>query len=352
MADRVTRRAWMVAGAAAAGGLALPRRALAGWSAPTVLKSRVHPAVVCSANGYPHAIDKAVRMMADGADTLDAAVAGVAIVEDDPRDDSVGYGGLPNEEGIVELDASCMHGPSNNAGSVASLRNIKNPAAVARDVLWYTDHVMLVGEGALRFARARGYKETDLLTDESRKKWLDWKAKLSREDDWLEPQEKRPASRPAQAEERKTGTINFSVCNEKGEVSGCTTTSGLAFKIPGRVGDSPIIGAGCYVDGKVGAGGATGRGEAVIICCGGHTIVEAMRAGKHPTDACVMAIKRLLEMNTMPYLWKDGKPLFRVNFYALDVQGRVGSASVYPSQFGCHDQQGTRRADCAHVLEP
>ena len=348
MTNRVSRRGFLRGSLAAAVG----SQAAAGYESPTfhVLPQRVHPAIACSTNGLGKPMETALKMIEEGADTLDAAVAAVNIVENDPNDMSVGYGGIPNEDGIVELDASCMHGPSGNAGSVASIRNIKNPASVAKDVLWQTDHVMIVGEGALRFARAMGYKEENLLTEKARKRWLEWKRSLSRKDDWLEPDEKRP-KKPADKKDtkRETGTINFDVCNAKGEVSGVTTTSGLGFKIPGRIGDSPIIGAGLFVDGRVGAAGATGRGESVIISCGSHVVVEAMRRGVHPTDACLEGVRRLVEVNRMPYLWKNGRPAFHVNFYAVDTKGRVGGASVYPSSFGCADKNGPRKADAASI---
>jgi N4-(beta-N-acetylglucosaminyl)-L-asparaginase len=359
MAAKITRRRLLGSAGAAAVGAALGERALA-YPAPAIRRSRIMPAVAASANAHPHAVDKALDLLAAGKDTLDAAVAGVNLVEDDPLDDSVGYGGLPNEEGIVELDASCMHGPSMNAGAVASLRNIKNPSSVARDVLWYTDHVLMVGEGALRFARARGYPETNLLTEASRKQWLEWKTKLSREDDWLDAGEKAPrelpASAPAAAPEkggkRQTGTVNISICNDKGEVSGVTSTSGLAWKIPGRVGDSPIIGAGLYVDGEIGAAGSTGRGEANLIACGAHTVVEAMRAGMHPKDACLHAIKRALAVNKIKYLWKDGKPTYQLTFYAVDTKGRTGGAAIYARTYACaYDGSASKLEDAAYVYK-
>ncbi|MCB1282681.1 MAG: isoaspartyl peptidase/L-asparaginase, partial [Salinibacterium sp.] len=213
--------------------------------------------------------------------------------------------------------------------------------------------VLLVGEGALRFARARGFKEENLLTEEARVTWMKWKAKLSPDDDWLEPHEKRPELAPKpKKEKRETGTINFDCCNAKGEVSGVTTTSGLAFKIPGRVGDSPLIGAGLYVNGRVGAAGSTGRGEAVILSCGSHAVVEFMRQGMHPKDAALEGIRRAVEMSTMPYLLReDGKPDFQVNFYAVDTKGRIGGAAIWPTRFACGDAQGARHEDSAYLFK-
>lgn len=354
MTKEISRRDLVKTGAAAALGAGIIKD-LPRFEAPNILKKAPPRAIVCSHNAYPHSIKKALELLEEGKDTLDCAVAAVNMVEDDPNDDSVGYGGLPNEEGIVELDASCMHGPSMNAGSVGGLRNIRNPSSVARDILWLTDHVMLVGEGALKFAVKRGYKEENLLTASSREKWLKWKASLSDKDDWLEPGEKMPTSRPWKEpanEKRQTGTVHFSVLNEKGEVSGVTSTSGLSWKIPGRVGDSPIIGAGLYVDGEIGAGGGTGRGESNMITCGSHLIVEAMRAGMHPKDACLHAVKRALAVNKIQYLWKEGRPLFQLNYYAVDVKGRVGGASVFGFKYGCaFDGSGPRIEDTAYVIE-
>ena len=362
MTKRISRREMLggtVAAAAMAGlgGSLNAAPAAKAILVPNILPARIAPAVVTSPNGFPLGVEKALKLMSEGADTLDAAVEAVKIQEDDPNDDSVGYGGLPNEDGIVSLDASCMHGPTMNAGSVAALEDIRHAASVARDVLWYTDHVMLVGEGAKRFALKRGYKAENLLTEASRQKWLEWKSQLSKEDDWLEPGEKLPEGMSAPESvkknvlKRQTGTIHFSACNEKGEVSGVTTTSGLSWKIPGRVGDSPIVGAGMYTDGRVGSAGSTGRGEAVITVCGAHTVVEFMRNGLHPKDACLAAIKRLLEVNRTKYLWKEGKPTFQVRFYAVDVKGRVGGAGIFPGKYACADEKGPRLEDCAFLFE-
>ncbi|MFO1497379.1 MAG: isoaspartyl peptidase/L-asparaginase [Verrucomicrobiota bacterium] len=205
------------------------------------------------------------------------------MVEDDPNDHSVGYGGLPNEDGVVELDASVMHGPTGRGGCVAALQNIRNPSKVARVVkAERSDHVLLVGAGALHFAKAHGFKEEDLLTDDARKLWLEWKEHLSNRDDWLPPHDvaTKDISMNVKAVYRHHGTINCDAIDLRGGVSGCTTTSGLAFKIPGRVGDSPILGAGLYVDNEVGAAGSTGRGEANLLACSSFLIVEHMRFGK------------------------------------------------------------------------
>jgi N4-(beta-N-acetylglucosaminyl)-L-asparaginase len=312
----------------------------------------VRPLVISSANGL-RANAKAMEMIRAGADTLDAVVAGVAIVENDPKDMSVGYGGLPNEDGDVELDASVMHGPTKRAGAVASIRHIKNPAQVAKLVLERTDHLLLVGEGALRFALAHGFKKEDLLTEESRLVWLKWKESHSDKDGWgpgLASPDKNPTSslfkdRPdliGLAERMiahpPTGTINCLALNERGDISGTTTTSGLAFKIPGRVGDSPIIGAGLFVDNAVGAAGSTGRGEENLKICGAHTIVEMMRKGMSPNDACMEGLKRVADSYNGN---KTKLSKFNINFYALNKDGVYGGATLWG--YGEADKNGKRR---------
>ena len=286
--------------------------------------------------------------MRAGEDTLDAVVAGVNIIENDPDDMSVGYGGLPNEQGVVELDSCVMHGPSYNAGSVAALEKIKNPSSVARLVMKRTDHVMIVGEGALKFALAHGFKPQDLLTDKARKAWLRWKERLSEEDDWLTEDE---AGKGHEA--RSTGTINCLAVNEKGELSGVTTTSGLAYKIPGRVGDSPIIGAGLYVDNEVGAAGATGRGEAAIISGGSRIICENLRHGLSPEQAILDVLRRVVKQTVDPRLLDDkGRPAFNLAFYCLRKDGAYASGALWSGvKFAVHDAAGGRREDSVYLFE-
>ncbi|MEW6161220.1 MAG: N(4)-(beta-N-acetylglucosaminyl)-L-asparaginase, partial [Verrucomicrobiota bacterium] len=284
------------------------------------------PVAIASANGLG-ATAKAMSMIREGADALDAVIAGVNLVEDDPNDQTVGLGGLPNEEGVVELDASVMHGPTGRGGCVASLRNIKNPSKVARVIMERTDHVLIVGEGALRFARAHGFKEENLLTDASREAWLKWKEMLSTTDDWLPPHdlETKNISHNLKDVLRTYGTINCNALDAKGNLSGCTTTSGLAYKIPGRVGDSPILGAGLYVDNEVGAAGSTGRGEANLLACSSVMVVEYMRQGKSPQEACLQACKRIAAQTKMKRLLDDqGRPKFDVSFYAINKKGQFG----------------------------
>ncbi|MBV6431183.1 MAG: N(4)-(Beta-N-acetylglucosaminyl)-L-asparaginase [Bryobacteraceae bacterium] len=359
-----TRRHWLSASAVLA-------------AAPQALPAGGKPIVISSANGL-RACARAMEMIRSGADTLDAVVAGVNIVEEDPEDDSVGYGGLPNEEGVVELDSCVMHGPTRRAGSVASIRGVKTPSKVAKLVMEQTDHIMLVGEGAGRFAKAYGFKEENLLTEKSRLAWLVWKRSLrdaSGHNNWIGgPGALKPAARLKQmfpeasdellayAWERAvnppTGTINCLALNAKGEMSGVTTTSGLAWKIPGRVGDSPIIGAGLYVDQDVGAAGSTGRGEENIRIAGGHTIVENMRHGMSPREACLDAVKRVARNydNDRARLAK-----FDISFYALGRDGQYGSAALWsgtakngqvrPRQFAVNDGGKSRLENCAYLYE-
>ena len=338
MSQPVSRRTFLGASGIAAAAAALPE-------APPALvrRSAARPAAVSSSNGL-RAVNRAMELMLGGADTLDAAVEGVKIQELDPADNSVGYGGLPNEEGVVQLDASCMHGPSRRAGAVAALEGIKTPSEVARLVLKYTDHILLVGEGAKRFALSYGFKEENLLTPESRQLWLEWRANHGPDDDWLNVPEKEPmVARP-------TGTINLDVVNARGDCSSVTTTSGLAWKIPGRVGDSPLVGAGQYTDNDVGAAGSTGRGEATIMACGGFLTVEGMRRGLKPTDACLETLKRVGRL-TLPRLLKDGRPTFNLNFYAVNKRGEFGAASFYPSRYAAHDGKNGALRDTAHLYE-
>jgi N4-(beta-N-acetylglucosaminyl)-L-asparaginase len=337
---------------------------------PAALGKR--PLIISSANGV-NALGRGMDILRKGGDTLDAVVAAVTIVEDDPNDDSVGYGGLPNEQGEVELDASVMHGPTHRAGSVASVRRIKNVSRLAKTVMERTNHVMIVGDGARRFAVDQGFEEMNLLTDHSRKIWLAWKASSSfnwrpgidspewkdkmssifsdtPEDQALLAYAQRVIAHPP------TGTIPCMAVNEKGDISATTTTSGLAWKIPGRVGDSPIIGAGCYVDNEVGAAGSTGKGEENIKVCGGHTIVEMMRKGMSPKDACLEAMARVARNYN-----NDKKKLatFHIYFYAINKDGQHGAASLWRNgyepgkraMYGVHDGTESKLVECAPYFD-
>lgn len=316
------------------------------------------PLAVSSGNGI-RATAKAMEMLKDGSDALDAVIAGVNIVEDDPEDISVGYGGLPNENGDVELDACCMHGPSHNAGSVGALRGIKNPSKVARLVMERTDHVLLVGKGALKFAKAHGFKEENLLTERARKIWLNHKERLSDEDDWFTAEEEKEMSmnglemiRQGQTS-RITGTISCLGIDQNGDISGVTTTSGLFYKIPGRVGDSPIIGAGLYVDNEVGACGSTGRGEENLKNLSSFMVVEFMRQGLSPEEACLKMCDRIVDHARLPSLKNDdGSPNFNINFYALSKNGEYGCAGIYgPPSFTVHDGKENRKLEGAYLFK-
>lgn len=371
MKDRISRRSFFESGALIGVATSLFSRST---FASQTKGSR--PIVVSSLNGL-RAIQTAMDLVRKGADTLDAAIAAVNIVENDPNDRSVGFGGLPNEEGIVELDASVMHGPTRRAGAVASIRDIKNPSSVAKVVMERTDHVLLVGEGALRFALAHGFKRENLLTDESRAIWLRWKERMSDNDAWgpgLDSPETKISSRSAEREleldamvrayivHPPTGTINCLVVNEKGDISGTTTTSGRAFKIPGRVGDSPLIGCGLFVDNDIGAAGATGKGEECIKINGAHTIVEMMRRGMSPTDACLEALKRIANNhnNNMAKLRQIG-----MDFYAVNKKSEHGGASLWSheeiatdngiklnrARYAVNDGKESKAVDSAYLFE-
>ena len=373
--DRWTRRKFFLtslAGSAFAGAGKLFGKTLeaAGGSRPDLelldptAGAGTRPLIISSANGV-NALDKGMQILKAGGDTLDAAVAAVTVVEDDPNDDSVGYGGLPNEEGEVELDASVMHGPTRRAGSVASVRRIKNVSRLAKTVMERTNHVMIVGDGARRFAVAEGFEEMNLLTEHSRKMWLAWKAKTSfnwrpgtDSPEWKEhvatlfdhdPEQIAYAMRVITYP--PTGTINCLAVNVKGDVSGTTTTSGLAWKIPGRVGDSPVIGAGLFVDGDVGGAGSTGKGEENIKISGGHTIVEMMRKGMKPDDACLEALGRVVRNYNAD---KTKLGTFSIKFYAINKDGEYGSASLWKKSkaegkeatFAVHDGAQARLVPC------
>lgn len=296
------------------------------------LSSARKPVVISTWKHGLAANEAAWRILIAGGSSLDAVERGVNVSENDPNVMSVGYGGLPNEEGEVELDASIMSGRDRNAGAVAALKYIKNPVSVARLVMERSDHVMLVGEGALRFALAHGFKKEDLLTEEARKRWLHWKETLSDKDDWFPPKEVHE-------------TIGMIALDVYGDLAGACTTSGLAYKIPGRVGDSPIIGAGMYVDNEVGGAAATGRGEEVIKICGSFTVVENMRRGMSPQEACEDAIRRMIK-------WHYGKPNFQDCFIALNKDGEVGAASIKRGfQFALYTKEGNRLIKAKYLLD-
>ena len=366
-----TRRRFFLA--TLAGGIAASARKVFAGTFPRIAAGPAQgtrPLMVSSLNGLK-SLDLGMEILKKGGDTLDAVIAAVTAVEDDPRDNSVGYGGLPNEEGEVELDASVMHGPTRRAGAVASVRRIKNVARLAKTVMEKTNHVMLVGPGATRFAVAQGFEEMNLLTPESRLAWLAWKA--SNSFNWRpgidSPEWKEHLAALLDTPEKQalrpwienvvayppTGTIPCMAVNEKGDISATTTTAGLAWKIPGRVGDSAIIGAGCCVDNEVGAAGSTGKGEENIKVSGGHTIIEMMRKGMSPTDACLEVLRRIARNYN-----NDKKKLrkFHIFFYALNKDGVHGGASLWnnhydkaPAAYAVHDGTAARTAPCVPLFD-
>jgi N4-(beta-N-acetylglucosaminyl)-L-asparaginase len=352
-ANSPTRRDLIIGGSAALAGLAA-RAAPAG--PPATPGGR--PVAVASANGL-EAVGLAVQRMEDGVSPVDAAVDAVALVEADPGDVTVGYGGLPNSDGVVQLDACCMDGTAMRAGAVAALEGFVHPARVALELMRRTTRVMVVGAGAADFARSLGFEERNLLTERARKIWLYWKARMSDADDWVAApgQLDDPDVRwyiSTYGEIRPTGTIPLCTVNADGASGGTTTTSGLFFKMPGRVGDSPLIGAGLFVEDGVGAAGATGRGESVIQVAGSHTVVELMRGGSHPTDACLGALRRIASATRDPRLLNDrGRPSFGVTFYAVSTDGRVGSASMWSgvSYAVARSGQEPRLEDCAYLYQ-
>ncbi|MHC5070371.1 MAG: isoaspartyl peptidase/L-asparaginase [Planctomycetota bacterium] len=320
MSDPISRRGFLRYSAAASAspllassGCTQIAAVTTGEGAPTFhvppKRRAVTPTAIGSGNAK-NAVKIAVEEMAKGKPPVDAAVAGINPVEEDPNDMSVGYGGLPNEDGIVELD------------------NIKTPSKVALLVMRRTDHVLLVGEGALRFARAHGLKEHDLLTDRARRRWLSWKENLSSRDDWVSPREAGSGRRKDPP--RPSGTIHVSAINEHGDLGACTSTSGLSFKIPGRVGDSPLIGCGLYTDNDHGSAGSTGRGEAVILSNGSAYTVYLMEQGMAPKDACLAACKRIVRLTRVKRLVDaTGRPNFNVAFYAVNKKGVTGAATIH-----------------------
>ena len=288
------------------------------------------PVVISSANGR-RALEEAVAAMQAGGTALDGVIAGVNRVEEDPNDITVGYGGIPNEDGVVQLDAAVMDGPTHRAGAVAALEGIKYPSKVARAVLERTDHVLLVGQGAQDFARMHGFPVENLLTKRARERWVQWKETLSDRDDYLPPHDPDDPDLGAtmRALKRHYGTIHCSALDPSGNLGSVTTTSGLFYKIPGRVGDSPIIGAGLYCDNEVGAAGSTGRGEANLQNLSSMLIVERMRMGDGPEDACLYVCERIAERTKLARLQDEqGRPNFNVIFYALNKAGEVGGAEL------------------------
>ncbi len=331
-------------------------------------QSKPQNVVISSSNGVKAAA-KAMEVVRSGGDTLDAVIAGVNIQELDPNDTSVGYGGLPNEEGVVELDASCIHGPSRRGGAVGAIQGIKTPSNIAKLVMMETDHMMLVGEGATKFAKRYGYKEEELLTERSRMAWLAWKRSMrdpSGHTNWESITDAPPKKGAAElkrlfprmsdeliawafevAKNPPTGTINCIALNAKGEMSATTTTSGMAWKIPGRVGDSPIIGGGLWLDNDIGGCGSTGRGEENLRVAGAHTVVENLKHGMSPKEAALDALKRVARNFD-----NDEKRLagIDIQFYVLGKDGEYCGASLWNKRT-VNQQRGATFAICRDGVE-
>lgn len=334
---------------AGAGAIILP--AMSGFGLQT--KSTVNRPLIITSHANPtgqKAMEAGWEILKNGGSAVDAVEKAANIIEVDPEDTSVGYGGLPNENGVVQLDASFMDGKTYSAGAVGCLENIMTPASVAKLVMQHTDHVLIVGKGALDFAKAWGFREENLLTEKARKIWLRWKEEMSPSDDWGAPEhlqnimKKETYWRDFPDIEHHYGTTNVLAIDANGDVAGCTTTSGLSFKINGRVGDSPIIGAGLYVDNEVGAAGATGRGEDVIKSCASYFMIMRMKEGRTPQQACEDALKMITER------YKKVNPEFYPSekFVAISKYGELGCATMKGSrnpQMSVMTEKGYSRFD-------
>jgi len=348
MSNRISRRDFIQTGTVVAGLTAASSRNAFG-RAPAIQSSGVRPVVIASGNGHrirnggsETCVETAFRMMTEGEDVLESLIAGVNLNELDPEDGGVGFGGSPNADGIVQLDSCCMHGPKRRAGGVAGIEGVKTPSLVAHAVMQHTDHHLLVGQGAQDFARNMGFTiHDDLNTDRSRERWLEWKRRID-PGHYLNPAERARAGYEAGLgmmadgridEHDFFGTINCDGINSSGEICGVTTTSGLAWKIPGRVGDSPILGAGLYVDGTYGAAGSTGRGEANLYNLTSYLIVENLRNGLSPKDAGMAGLKRIQENTVEPRLLNSrGEPAFGISFYVLNAKGEYAGVSMYATE--------------------
>jgi N4-(beta-N-acetylglucosaminyl)-L-asparaginase len=377
-----SRRDFLSAGAAAAAGLVLPgvepalariaERATPGRGAPFAGR----PVVVASDNAL-RGVKVAYDMLVQGADPLDAGIAAVNIQELDPEDQSVGLGGLPNSDGIVQLDASVMHGPTKRAGAVAALEDIATPSLVAKAVMDYTDHIMLVGPGARRFALEMGFTPQNLLTEKSRQYYLRWKANLNADDNWLDHKDDVKIAKPVAPPRSSSGwrrgapgtsashvafdergiphtfgTVHVAAVTGAGDVASVTSTSGLSWKIPGRIGDSPIIGAGQYCDNEVGAAGSTGRGEANIKVCGAFLAVEFMRSGMSPEAALMKVMERVIAMTEKRLLNDRGRPYFDLEYYAVNTKGEFACARSYEGgAYAVCDAQGARQLTPAYLFK-
>ncbi len=346
MRKKINRRHFVLASATAGLAAAAPG-ALPGKAPMVMTPQSVKPLVISNNSGVTYknggpvsCVEKALDLIVRGEDVLEALVAGANIAELDPEYAGAGYGGIPNADGVVQLDAGCMHGPTKRAGSVAALEGVRTPSSVAKAVMDFTDHQLLVGTGAQVFARNMGFKiENDLNTQQSRERWLEWKRRIDPQH-YLDPEARSEVGYKTALgmvregllnEEHFWGTVACSGISPRGEISGLVTTSGLAFKIPGRVADSPIVGAGFYVDGEVGAVGSTGRGEANLYNLTSYLIVENLRRGMHPKDAGMEGLKRVRAATAEKRLLNSrGEPAFNVRFYVLNSRSEHAGVTLYP----------------------
>ena len=330
MKNSLSRRKFVISTiGAGTGALVFP-----GVSGMTVQKSNkgIKPMIITSHTNETgrNALEAGWEILKAGGNAVDAVEKAANTIEVDPEDTSVGYGGLPNEKGVVQLDSSFMDGKTYSAGAVACLENIKTPSSVAKLVMQHTDHVLLVGAGALEFARAWGFEEENLLTEKARKIWLRWKEELSPSDDWGAPEHLQNIKKNESYWkdfpdiEHHYGTTNVLAIDINGDIAGCTTTGGMSFKLNGRVGDSPIIGAGLYVDNEVGAAGATGRGEDVIKSCASYFMVLKMKEGLSPQQACEEALHMIMDK----YRKVNSGFYSSEKFVAMNKYGEMGCATM------------------------
>ena len=395
MSERMNRRQFVqTATLGVAAGAAVPAAAQETITARPVVEAPVvhtpqliRPVVVSDLSGIRYknggpqsSVERAFEGITRGEDVLDALIAGVNIPELDPEESGIGYGGLPNADGVVQLDSCCMHGPKKWAGGVAAIEGVRTPSLVAKAVMELTDHHLLVGHGAREFARQLGMTiEDDLNTEKSRSLWLNWKRRID-PSHFLDPEQRGPrgggagrgeeaafgsessggaglrsAARSPEDERARSrafyeaglemvreglisadsfwGTTTSNGISPQGEICGVTTTSGLSWKIPGRAGDSPILGAGLYVDGAVGAAGSTGRGEANLFNLASFLIVESMRNGMSPKDAGMVALRRIRDNTVEERLLNSrGLPAFDVRFFVLNKKGEYAGVAMYGSR--------------------
>tara|TARA_B110000116_G_C16768323_1_gene551991 strand:+ start:588 stop:1787 length:1200 start_codon:yes stop_codon:yes gene_type:complete len=372
MDTKINRRRFLQATAVgvSTGTMTLDKRSTIRIKSPQVFTPQlVKPVVISDSSGYRYrnggpynAVERAFKGITEGEDTLEALIAGVNIPELDPEESGIGYGGLPNADGVVQLDSCCMHGPKKWAGGVAGIEGVRTPSMVAKSVMELTDHHLLTGSGAQQFARQLGFSiEDDLNTEKSRDLWLEWKRRIDPQH-FLDPSKRKKleGSSPGRddigakmrsranefyrvglamvdegliEENSFWGTVNCDGISPSGDICGVTTTSGLAWKIPGRVGDSPILGAGLYVDGDIGVAGSTGRGEANLYNLSSFLIVEYMRQGMAPLDAGMGALQRIKDNTVEGRLLNNrGLPAFNVRFFILNKKGDFAGVAMYGSQ--------------------